>query len=207
MSASLALRLLLASSLLISSLPAMAADIANAVRERLDSPALLRGQFAQSKSITGFKKPLLSNGDFLFWRDHGVIWHTKKPFDSMLTLTPRVLASSQNGNTTMRMDTRNEPTLATMNETLLALLAGDIDNLKQRFHLDGELSGAHKWTLRLIPKDKGMATVISQIELSGDRNVQRVVLQENNNDTSTILFSQLSASPAASADEAKLLCD
>ncbi len=199
--------LLLLASLLFGSLPAAAADIASAVQARLANPELLRGQFEQSKSIEGFKKPLLSSGEFLFWRGHGVIWRTKKPFESMLTLTPKALAASQNGITTMRMDARSEPTIAAMNETLLALLAGDVENLKQRFQLEGELNGSQQWTLRLTPKDRGFTSVISRIELSGDRYVQRVQLQENNGDTSVIRFSQSSTSPAANPDEVKLLRD
>lgn len=193
--------------LTLTALPAHAASLATDVRARLDNPALLRGQFEQSKSVSGFKRPLLSRGDFLFWRGHGVIWHTRKPFDATLTLTPNKLAASQGGTTTMRLDARREPALLAMNETLLALLSGDLGNLQKRFYLDGELIGQHGWRLRLTPREVGLSSIIARVELTGDRYVRQVQLSEGNGDISNIRFDQLNEAPAASRDEAVLLDD
>lgn len=188
--------------LVAGSLPAYAADLVRDVGTRLQQPELLRGQFEQRKVVKGFSRPLRSRGDFLFWQGHGVIWHTRAPFEASLILTPRTLASRQNNQTLQRLDARKEPGLRALNETLMALLSGNLDSLQQRFEITGTVTGTATWQLRLIPRDARLAGIIQRIELSGDAHVRDVTMLERNGDSSHIRFDRLSTSPAASRQEA-----
>ncbi len=60
---------------------------ADAVLARLHQPAVLRGQFVQSRQIEGFKRPVESSGDFVVARNRGLVWHTVKPFESTLSVS------------------------------------------------------------------------------------------------------------------------
>lgn len=199
---SLALTILLA---LMPLSTALAGSLEDDVRTRLQAPDVLRGHFNQSKTVAGFKRPLLARGDFLLWRGHGVIWHTRSPFDATLILTPRKLVSQQ-GESVQQMDTRQEPALHAMNETLLALLASDLDTLQQRFHIDGELH-ARDWQLQLMPRDTHLAAIIRQIDLGGDSYVRKVRLSEGNGDISLITFDALATTPPPTSRETGQLND
>ena len=46
------------------------------VGRRLENPAVLRGEFEQTKTIKGFKRPLVSRGSFVMAAGKGVLWVT-----------------------------------------------------------------------------------------------------------------------------------
>lgn len=185
-----------------------AADIAATVAGKLADAPLLRGQFSQQKTVSGFKKPLLSSGDFLIWRGRGVLWNTRKPFDSTLTVTPKALSAKQgDGGAGFRLDAGQEPGLREVNQLLFALLSGDVAALKRRFAIDGELAGADGWKLTLTPSDAALTKLFRRVELEGDRYVRQVRLEEANGDASLIRFEQLAPTPVASADEARRLAE
>ena len=71
---------------MLLALPCAAAEPAG-VRELLSKPAVLRGEFEQSRHLHGFHNPLVSQGDFLLARDRGVVWMTRKPFASTTLIT------------------------------------------------------------------------------------------------------------------------
>jgi hypothetical protein len=185
---------------------ANAADLLADVQARMQQPSLLRGQFEQQKNVVGFKRPLVSSGDFLLWREHGVLWHTKKPFDATLALRRDSLAVTQaDGRAGYQMDAGREPGLRAVNEMLFALFSGDVATLQKHFHITGALSGKQEWSLQLTPASPALAQVFRRIELSGDQHVRRVKLEESNGDSSNIRFDQPAETPPASADEAARL--
>lgn len=195
--------------LLLSSLLAMAcqaSDLATDIASRLADAPLLRGQFEQKKTLTGFKQPLVSAGDFLLWREHGVSWHTRTPFDSLLTLGRRGVTHAQGGKI-YQMDATKEPGLVVANEVLFALLSGDIALLARRFRISGNLVGSEGWQLRLVPNDVALSKVFRRVELSGARFVQDIKLEDMNGDMTAIRFSQLKFAPAATPDEVRSFAD
>lgn len=185
---------------------AAAADLAAEVRGRLADPVLLRGQFEQQKSVAGFKKPLVSSGEFLLWRGHGVLWHTNKPFDSTLALRrDRLSVTQADGRAGYQIDAEREPGLRAVNELLFALFSGDIATLQKHFRLQGELSGKQEWTLVLTPADAALMRVFKRVELAGDNYVRRVKLEEANGDSSLIRFDALREMPPATPNEVQRL--
>lgn len=173
------------------------------VKGRLADAPVLRGQFEQQKTVAGFKKPLLSSGDFLLWRDHGVLWQTRKPFASTLSITRNGL-SAQSGNTGYRLSSSQEPAMRAVNEMLLALLGGDLVVLQRQFKVTAQLT-ERGWSLQLTPLDAALGQVLRQVELSGDRYVRQVLLEESSGDHSRIRFEQLAEQPAPTAEERQRL--
>jgi hypothetical protein len=184
-----------------------ATGLVEGVRTRLADAPLLRGEFEQRKTVTGFKKPLVSHGDFLLAREKGVLWDTRRPFPSTLTLTRKSLSAQQgaSGGAGYHLDATREPALAAMNELLFALLSGDVATLATRFHIEGELLEKDGWRLVLTPTDAGLSRVFRRIQLEGDRFVRQVQLEETRGDSSVILFSHLAQSPSPNDAEAKRL--
>jgi hypothetical protein len=164
---------------------------------------VLRGEFEQRKTLKGFKNQIVSRGDFLLARTRGVIWRTREPFASSLTVTKdQLLTRAADGSVTSRMTTRDEPGLQMVNETLFALIAADLGALAQRFRIEGETQGKDAWRLVLVPLDAALGQAITRIELDGDRTLRTVRLVEGQGDVNLIRFSQTSASPSLTREEA-----
>jgi hypothetical protein len=178
--------------------PARATDTASSpllarIRQRLRTAPVLRGQFEQIKRIKGFKNPLVSRGDFLIARDHGIVWHTLTPFESTLVVTRDRLQSRQaDGSVSSQLDAREEPGLRAINALLFALMAADLETLSQRFHIQGtagDEAAAQDWRISLSPRDAALAQWLSRVELQGDRYVRGATLIETRGDESVIRFS------------------
>ncbi|RZI60782.1 MAG: outer membrane lipoprotein carrier protein LolA [Rubrivivax sp.] len=167
------------------------AALMKGVQARLRQPEWLRGDFEQSKQVPGFKKPVVSRGDFVVARGRGVLWRTRTPFESELRLTRDEIRASQGGATAMRMDAQREPALRLVNEMMFALLGGDVGALSKLFALDGELIGAAAWKLDLRPRQAAWLHVLQRLALSGDTHVRAVELVEAGGDVTRISFSNL----------------
>lgn len=162
-----------------------APDLAQAVRERLQQPEWLRGDFMQTKKVPGFAKPLVSTGNFVAARGRGVLWRTLKPFASELRLTQNEIRATQGGQTAMKLDASREPAVRVINTLMFALLNGDVSGLADLFELGGSAKGAG-WQLALTPRPGPLQQVLKKVELEGDGFVRRIQLFEANGDESLI---------------------
>jgi hypothetical protein len=175
-------------ALLLALLPGAALaqpGLAQAVRERLQQPEWLRGEFTQAKKVPGFAKPLVSRGDFVLARGRGVLWRTVKPFASELRLTQNEIRATQGGQTSMRLDAAREPAVRLITTLMFSLLNGDVSGLADVFELNGSVKGAG-WQLSLTPKPGALQQVLKKVELEGDGFVRRIQLFEANGDESLI---------------------
>ena len=175
---------------------------AAAVRQRLQLSPVLKGEFEQSKTLKGFKNPLVSHGEFLVARGQGVWWHTLKPFESTLVVTKtRLFTKAPDGTSNNVMDADTEPGLRQVNELIFSLLGGDFDALADRFDVAAQASGAAGWTVTLTPKDANIAKFLVRATLTGDRFVQTVHIDEARGDTTQIRFARQTPAAALSADD------
>ncbi|THU02584.1 outer membrane lipoprotein carrier protein LolA [Lampropedia puyangensis] len=165
-----------------------------------DTPKILRGQFTQKKTITGFKKPLLSSGSFVVARDKGVIWNTQAPFASQLLIKPNQLINIA-GDDKQTLDASKEPGLRAFNQLLIALLAGQVDVLQNQFEILQATQTGSQWMIHLRPKESGMARFIQEITMRGEQYVEQVVLVEGEGDSSEITFSAQHPSDLTSQEQ------
>ena len=175
-------------ALLLSLVPVVSlaeTSLAQAVRERLQQPEWLRGDFTQTKKVPGFAKPLVSTGNFVAARGRGVLWRTLKPFASELRLTQNEIRATQGGQTAMRLDAAREPAVRLITTLMFSLLNGDVSGLADVFELNGSVKGAG-WQLFLTPKPGALQQVLKKVELEGDGFVRRIQLFEANGDESVI---------------------
>jgi outer membrane lipoprotein-sorting protein len=175
-------------------------DLLAEISRRLDTPAVLRGEFEQTKTLKGFKRPLVSHGSFVMARGRGVQWITSEPFASILVVTRERLVTITGGAATQQIDTRQEPGLRAINDMLMALLAGDVKALAGRFQSEGGVQGSQGWHVSLTPRDAALARFIARIELEGDRHVNQVRLMEASGDDSRIRFTRPVASKLSPAE-------
>jgi hypothetical protein len=187
--------------------PAVAADDKLlALRVRLADVALLHGEFRQSRTMAGFRHPLLSSGDFVLVRGRGVLWRTRKPFPSTLVVTGEHIDSlAADGRRSQRIDTRGEPVMRAVVDLLTATLAADVATLRSHFNVETELVGSTGWRLSLVANEALLSRQIARIVVAGERFVREVVLEERNGDRTELIFSLWRDGGALSGDEDALL--
>lgn len=182
-------RLLLACAAWFAAAAQGAEAAADALLARLHQPAVLRGQFVQSRQIAGFRRPVESSGEFVVARDQGLLWHTAKPFESLLAVSrERLRVTNGQGGTETTLDARREPMLRTLNDILQAVVIADARALQSRFDLQIRLIGSSDWEMALTPQDTALRARFSGITLAGGAHVQDVRLVEASGDVTTVRF-------------------
>ncbi|AZG15502.1 outer membrane lipoprotein carrier protein LolA [Cupriavidus pauculus] len=184
-------------------LPAHAADLLGDVAARLADAPVIRGQFAQTRKLSGFSNPLVSRGDFVLAKGRGVVWATREPFVSSLLVTPdRLVMRGADGKVQQQMQADSQPAMRVVGESMIAVLRGDLRSLQTRFDVTGKLVGKAGWTLTLTPTDAGMRRVFTRIELAGDRFVRDVRLEEAGGDSTVVkMIGPVSAASLTPAEE------
>lgn len=197
-----AVSLAVAAVVTVPSFAAPADDALKLVHERLKIAPVLKGEFEQTKTLKGFKNPLVSKGEFLVARGQGVWWHTQQPFESTLVVTKtRLFTRNPDGSASNLMDAQAQPGLQQVNELIFSLLAADLDALADKFTITAQPNGAAGWTLVLVPRDANLAKFLVRATLAGERDVQSVRLEESRGDTTQIRFSRQVPANAPTADE------
>ena len=184
--------------------PSYAADDGlKLVHDRLKISPVLKGDFEQTKTLKGFRNPLVSKGEFLVARGQGVWWHTKQPFESTLVVTKtRLFTRNPDGSATNLMDAQAQPGLQQVSELIFSLLAADLDALAGKFDVAAQPNGSAGWTLTLTPRDANLAKFLVRATLAGERDVQSVRIEESRGDTTQIRFSHQVPADALATDEA-----
>lgn len=181
--------MLLAVSLVAGGLaPALAATARN------DLPALgseapahvLRGRFVQHKHLADLKQPLVSRGHYVVARDHGLLWQVEKPVDSTLVITPDALTERSQGRQTSRISAEQQPALGAVASVLLAVFQGNTKQLSRYFDIQRSGDDDTEIALTLTPKTDAVKNFISRLELSGDRSVRHIRIDQPGGDYSVI---------------------
>jgi hypothetical protein len=161
----------------------------------------------QERQLTGFTKPLRSEGSFVLVPGRGLIWRGEKPFPNTTIITSDGILQTANGQEAMRLPASRLPGLSQLYEVLGAAVSGNIKPLQQTFAVtqSGDDAGWRIELKPLHPENPAMAQ-IKAIALAGDRFVQTVSVEKSGGDIDRIAFSAHQVSKAdLSKDEAALL--
>ncbi|WP_417535768.1 outer membrane lipoprotein carrier protein LolA [Methylophaga sp.] len=158
-----------------------------------DSPASLQGRFEQQKQIVEFDTTLTSQGRFEYQRHQFIHWMTETPIENELTMTPDDIVSRQGNNEILHIKTDKNPSVQILSNIFFAVLTAQWHDLAEFFYANGEQHG-EQWHVTLTPKKQTLKQVVSSVELSGDKWLREVTLNEHNGDKTHITFSELSQS-------------
>ena len=171
------------------------------VQSRLLDAPVIRGQFTQTRQLTGVKKPLASTGSFLVDKQHGVIWKAEKPFPSVLRVTRGEILQKNGDQVMMKLSADKEPTVKTVSSLLFSLFAGDVPALGRLFTADGKVDGKN-WKMALTPKDPALAKLIAGIKLEGAGTVEHIELDSASGDVTRIEMHDVATAQALAPAEA-----
>jgi len=174
------------------------------IQSMLVKPQVLCGRFDQSKLLTGFKKPMVSSGRFCVVADKGVLWRTLQPFPNTVRLTRDEIIHLQKDRVAMRLTTKQEPAVRTINGMLFGLLAGDLGEIEKLFEVDGSIRD-NTWSVTLKAREPALTRVISSVALEGGAYVKNITINEAGGDRTSIVFSEIQMGDGAmNSDEAAL---
>lgn len=177
---------------------------------QLSPSAQAKGNFTQYRYLKVLKKPLVSEGEFVFAKDLGVIWQQNTPFASTLILKDKQLIQiDSQGNISINNAEQagsSSQMAELMPKLLNALLSGDIQQLEQHFNLsllltpNTEGQNTQQWQLGLKPTEPLLEKAMPKLVLAGNEQIQTLVLFSRNGDRSRIEFSAIDESPLTAAD-------
>ncbi|MGH8380505.1 outer membrane lipoprotein carrier protein LolA [Pseudomonas sp.] len=163
----------------------------NDLRKQLGEPAVIKGPFIQEKHLRALPQPLVSKGQFVLARDHGLLWLLQTPLKQDYRLNAQGIARRDPAGWQMLP---GKSAGAEQNRLFFAVLQGDSSGLERDFELSLQGDAQH-WQLRLTPRSLLLKQVFKQIDIDGGRFVERIQLLETQGD-STVL--RMSSSTGAS---------
>ena len=172
-----------------------------ALTQQLNLHTDTRGQFLQQRHLAVLKKPLQSQGRFIFSPIQGLVWQQLKPFSSLMVLKDQQLIqqNSQGKVQYLSAAASGNPITLQLPRLLQAIMAGDINALSTDFALfmPSENTGS-VWQLGLQAKDPQVHASMGNITLSGDTHIRTLIMtsqQANISDYTYIQFTDTEQGP------------
>ena len=167
-------------------LPLQAAPLSrDQVQQLLTLSEVRQAHFEQEKQVAGLSQPLKASGELLLVRDLGLWWQQQKPFALTLTLTPQRMAQQMAGQPATVIDS---PQLLEFSQMLLALFGSDEATLSRYFKIDFQSTEAG-WQLLLVPTLTPLDKVFASLTLSGQGQLDELVIADKQGDSTRIRFS------------------
>lgn len=157
------------------------------ISQRLGQMHSMRAQFSQEKKLAALRRPLRSQGSFLFAGGKGVCWQTTTPFDTLFVITPEAIFQKSENARPIRVKAEEQPIIHGFTNVFLALFKGDTAALSEEFTLT--FAGTDQdWTIGLKPKSMLVGKLIEAIVLRGQEYINQVCILETSGDRTLIHF-------------------
>ncbi|HWT54908.1 MAG TPA: outer membrane lipoprotein carrier protein LolA [Rhodocyclaceae bacterium] len=178
-------------------------DLLTRIAAQLDKHAVVRAEFAQSKQISGVKRPLQTSGQLIFARQYGVLWQIDKPYKvSYILSEEKIVEITADGGRKERL-ARDLPGLAQVGRVFRAMLGANTSALREHFDIEAK-GEAGNWSLTLNPRQAQMAQFIEQIDIGGGAFVVAIRIQERGGDATQIKFRNSNGADTLSESERQL---
>ena len=163
------------------------AEVLARIRALLDAHPHVRADFEQTKRIADLERPLVARGRMLVWGRTGVLWQIEQPVKTAIALREDTTIEVGPDGRRRTRRAKDDAAAARLGRILRALLHGDIATLEQWFDI-GARMGAQGWTISLTPRKGPMAAFLKAMQVSGDKFVEAVAIDEANGDSTEIRF-------------------
>jgi hypothetical protein len=197
--------MIVAAALLALGSCAAAADEALVrIRALLDAQPRLRAEFDQTRRSAELERPVLAHGRMLVWREAGVLWQIEQPVKMLVVLREDVTIQIDANGRRRTQRTDDDAGAARAGRILGALLNGDTATLEQWFDIAARID-AQQWSIALTPRRGAMAAFLTSMQVSGDKYVRSVAIDEANGDSTHISFRNHRDAAPLTSEEASLL--
>jgi hypothetical protein len=160
----------------------------------LQQDAINRSQFIHRKKIAILKRPLISSGYFIFSQQKGLYWKVEKPLLSAFLMTEKKLIEIIYRQGKIREKKSHLQMGQHFGRIFLSLFNGNLAQLQDYFILYFQQQDK-QWVLGLIPKEPLLKKVIKSIQLTGNRQIESLLIKEQSGDRSDYQFNFQSRLP------------
>jgi outer membrane lipoprotein-sorting protein len=161
---------------------------------------VVTGDFKQTKSIKKLNRDFVSTGTFRISKTSGIVWKTKKPFPSELTVSDAGF-SERNVNGQVRVISSNDnPVFAQFSKTIQAVVSGNLSELETNFNIFCEKT-SNVYTVVLVPREKAVQKVIANIVMDVSENLEKVVITDGEGSPVVYEFSNQKTSNENSVEQ------
>jgi hypothetical protein len=159
--------------------------------------------FHEQKRIALLASPLESDGTIHFEKGRGLARHTLSPRRRSVLLSTESLMI-WDGSKTETVPLRGSGPLRALTEAFSMMLAADRTGLERSFNVTFTTSGDGSWHLRLEPRTKDLASIVTAIDVTGRAMVVTTLrVAEASGDTSTTTFADVDTNKRYSEVEAR----
>lgn len=160
-----------------------------ALSKSLASAQLTTGHFVQERELTGFPKPMRTEGVYFLDLKKGIVWETLKPFANTLIFSEKGIKRI-NKHGAQVISAQDIPYLKTVNALMLSLFSAQTESLNKDFDILLEGSSA-RWSMTLVPKKtSALATVFNSLEITGAASPQSIKMVNRQNETTRLQLSK-----------------
>ena len=171
----------------VISVHALAQDTPENIADKLGRFQVVRGHFIQVREIAGVDGGLRSQGEYIFWRDHGIYLGTQLPLESAVTYrTDKTLQWSGDDPQAQEVNSRVDKHLRRI---LMAVFSFDLAQLERDFEQQWQID-VGDWELLLTPKQNMTAHFLDKISLHGNQHIQRVSVYHASGEVMTLAFEE-----------------
>ncbi|ENU25120.1 hypothetical protein F993_00511 [Acinetobacter proteolyticus] len=169
------------------------ADQVSTIFNQLAKSELIRADFEQQKKLASLNKTFVSNGTLTFAKYNGVLWQIKRPVQADLIVTQKkLIQKTQRTYSQIQIDQSPYSSVATL---FLQLMSGDDKALAKNFNVLSANYSPTGWNISLTPKSALFKKLFLRIDAQGQQYVNKIVIQEQANNSTTILFRNQTAQP------------
>ncbi|NNG77244.1 outer membrane lipoprotein carrier protein LolA [Acinetobacter sp. ANC 4277] len=160
---------------------------------QLSETPTVRANFEQQKKLASMNKTFVSKGTVSFSKSQGVIWKIQNPVKADLIVTPRKLVQkTQRTHSQIEIDKSPYGSVATM---FLQLMSGNEAAISKNFNIVSASYTPAQWSVALTPKSRLFKKLFVRVDAQGQRYVDRIVIREKANNSTTIRFSKQTTQP------------
>ena len=189
----------LAAALLIA-MPCAHALTLQEIKANLEVDKYLTCDYNQVKSVKSLNKDLKSFGTLIIIDNQKLLLKQSEPFDNEIIITDKNIVEISDDEENV-ISAEINPQVFNISNLMLKLCAID-ESFEKYFEV--EASGqVNNFTLKLTPKDELLAKIFKTITLKGGKRLTDVVIVDNNNDTTTMSFSNYQNDNVALTDSEK----
>lgn len=161
-------------------------SVANKISQQIGLSDNIAGNFEQFKYISVLPNPLKSVGNFTYSKHEGLDWLTTQPISSRLTFNDEGIRQEMDGKVVWEIEAE-QPAVATITRVIVSVLALDWRTLQDYFVVTAGFKD-QAWQINLIPKEQAMLSIVNSLKVSGQNQLEKLVLFEANDDRTEIEF-------------------
>lgn len=130
-----------------------------------------QGKFTKEKHLAALSRPFITQGEYQYTDDMGLVWKTLKPVNNFLLINQDGVAEKQPDGSFKMLTTE-----ASFSAMLLPVFSGDPQELTQYFKVSENSKG-----LTLEPLDPNVSNVMQALDLVIiQQTLQQITLHESN---------------------------